>query len=1206
MNNRLQFIHHNEIFSGATTADARKEAIDFLTNQYFRNVARPSLYGEPLVVRYESKETPNEPNVILAIGSTGSGSTLPTKDSEYFLIDAQGIKDDVSEKYADVQKSLARLAYSVLDSDTLRFTKVDSESGSTISGNVKVAEETVINREVKSNIIKTGKDGIYSYVDVKFDDKTNTFTFQINDSVTKASIPVVESGKYDISKEAIVLTYTDGSVKEIDVDDLIGEWTTEGDASDTPIVLTKERHSDKDTDIDNRGDDKWRDVLKADVRVSDKRDNILEKTNDGKELYVRGTADNIDYDGKKTVKEAIDGISKVGVSSGVTKNIIFRDYASDGQYDGIGANVGLDYDNKTNVLTFSYSDINGVMHSEAHKLNSAAFIDDVSYDTVNQKVIIRYKDESGTVRKTEIDLSTLLDDWDVVSEGHNVRLYKQRNAGKEDTLSADLKIKEKTDGNYQILEDNGHELYVKGSADNIHYNGSESVEAALDRIDKEAADESSARKSKDDELTLSATTIINTIGSGFSDSKDAKMTITDFKASVDASASTIDSHVSDVEAKSDENAEKIKALSGESYFEVADTDSVSMKKGADSAHTVTASLRTPVSSDGKPNAMVIDNDGAHVSISYDADTNELIVSDNNVSDSKERRIQLNSISIIEAVRYDKASETIVITYRVGKGEELKRVEVPARDIIDEWNVDSSWSDIALTKKRNVGDGVDVLSAKAVLCTTGNYTDNVMRSISGGGLYVSGNEIRVSATSIANDAASKATESAVGSAAEYTDAKFNEERKARISEDSALGGRIDGEISDRVSGDTTLDNRIKAEEAARTAKDDELNTKITNEISNRTTADGVLQSNIDAEAANRKAADNRIDNSIQSETTSRENADSVLDNKIADESKARQDAVSELTKSVSDNLDKAKRFASDSDADLKEELKQDASSKDSALKTEIVRIINEKADSVTLNGRSTNTAKVEVKDNGIYANVSIASGSNNLKANAEGLYVGDISASYDMATNMLTIRGINGSSVLSTRLNSASFLDKAEYDKESHNLIITYHVNGSDESKQLVIPLDGLVMDVIEGNSSFSPISINVTPVKAEDNNGIAANKISADIAVGDNVSGNILKVVSTGGKGAALIADASGIMSLINNLQSGVTEVKLTGTTDSDTVTLNTQIETATGKQLLKADVKISDNSDNLLSVNNIDGEEGLYFDGSVDYGVMEGDDNIN
>ena len=56
-------------------------------------------------------------------------------------------------------------------------------------------------------------------------------------------------------------------------------------------------------------------------------------------------------------------------------------------------------------------------------------------------------------QKTDIELSDLLDDWEVQNEGHNVALAKQVVTDNKDTLSADVKILAKKSDNHQILED---------------------------------------------------------------------------------------------------------------------------------------------------------------------------------------------------------------------------------------------------------------------------------------------------------------------------------------------------------------------------------------------------------------------------------------------------------------------------------------------------------------------------------------------------------------------------------------------------------------------------------------------------------------------------------------------------------------------------------------------------------------------------------
>ena len=436
MINRLQFVHNSDLFN------TREEAINFLNNTYYRQVTRPSLYAEPVVLKYGNAESPN---IILAIGSRGNGIS-PSEDSSYFIIDVQGIKDDIEDKYEDIQNAMEKLAFAVSDTKTLTLSKTEKDGKVTLDGNVRIPEKVALGDYNVKNIIKTNDDGIYTYVNLAFDDTTNTFSFQVNDDVKEFSIPVIESGRYDVKKEAIVLTFTDGSTTDVDVDDLINEWTTEGEESSTPIVLTKERHRAND----GKDKDDWKDILKADVRIWDdeKHHNILKTTNDGKRLYVMGTADNIFYKDNKTVKDAIDSI-KTEVSTATTNNIIFKSYSIDGDYNGIAASV------------------------------------DRSYDTRRQTITIRYKDEDGVEQKTDIELSDLLDDWEVQNEGHNVALAKQVVTDNKDTLSADVKILAKKSDNHQILEEIGHSLYVKGTADNIYYSDDENVEDAIGRISNE-------------------------------------------------------------------------------------------------------------------------------------------------------------------------------------------------------------------------------------------------------------------------------------------------------------------------------------------------------------------------------------------------------------------------------------------------------------------------------------------------------------------------------------------------------------------------------------------------------------------------------------------------------------------------------------------------------------------------------------------------
>lgn len=1304
MINRLQFLHKSKLFK------TREEAIKFLDNL---RITRPSLYAEPVVVRYGDEE---KPNVILAIGATGSGTSQPTLDTSYFMIDAQGIKDDIKVKYDEIEHALAKLAFAIVDTDTLDLEKVETEDGITLKGNVKVPEEVAIKDKNITNIIKKSENGLYSYVNLKFDDKTNTFTFQVNEDVNTFAIPVIESGKYDISKEAIVFTFTDGTTTEVDVDDLIDEWTTEGDNSKTPIVLTKERHTDKGTDMDDRNGDQWKDILKADVRIaSDKEHNILEKTTDGRNLYVKGTADNIFFKDGKNVKEAIEGI-KTEVSSANTKNIIFKDYTkNNGEYNGIAANVDVEYTKETNTLVFKHSNNNGDIVSKEFKLNSAAFINDISYDTVNEKITIRYKDEDGNVQTTDIELSNLLDDWVTNSDGHNVELNKQVKAGEKDILTADVKLTEKTADNYQILEQRDKTLYVKGTADNIHYKGNENVKGALDRLENSLADET----------------------------------------------------------------ENLNKLSGSSYFEVGNTDTVTMRKDADAtSHTVTADVK--VSPKDKNTILVDGNNGLYASFDYDAKRNVIIISDtNNDTHQREIQLNsVSTIEYMryDSAR----EKIIIGYKSNASSSETKILEIPITDVLKEWGTNNKSHNVRLVKTQHTVDGTDDLSGDVVLATEGNYSDNLIREATMTaygeemkGLYVSGNEVNNSARAIAKDEAKSASDKAIESAKTYTDsvhetvqseinaAKVNGVNEANGYTDTKLGrydhdlhdelsilsaktlndavtssnAYTDNKVSDansnaqtyasdaetnskayadrlrqtskdeisgvttnlsqmiatetneRISAITDVSNRIGQEATARTAADDLINSNLTHEASTRETADTTLQTNINDEVSNRTAADTTLQRNIDKEVSDRTTADNRLEGLITTERTARETKDDALKNEISTTADQVKAYADTKASEALGSAKEYTNTKNDSLSAAIKTYVDNEVGDITLVGDTTNTATVSVANKKIAANVRIASGDNNrIQHNEDGLYVGDISASYNAQTNTLTINGLNNQPVLTQKLNSASFIDSINYNEDTHYLTITYHTTEESSATTVNVNLTDLIKDTKADETSNTPIEITVS---ATSENGVSVNKIKGDVNIADNVTGNILKTVSQNGKGA-LFADASDIFSDINALSANT--ASLSGKTDgvkeeinniktsaglrgegnyvpsnmpyisgatsladadeklagavasvdksianlmqgSKTYSVNvfTEKDKDTKASLLKADVRLSvangqneseltrtemPNEGNLLQVVKAKSDglaielgekvNGLYFGGSIDYGMMKGDDTLN
>ena len=276
-------------------------------------------------------------------------------------------------------------------------------------------------------------------------------------------------GRYDNITESIVLTLSDESEIFIEVTDLIEEWGVE-EHPVTPIILEK-KHV-----VYNEGDAEYRDILKADIRISENEKNILTKevVNGHEALYVDGSASNITcwLEGEKTTVQDALKANQLKIS-GSLGNIITK------RNDGIFATVGLDYDKATHTLTFK----DGVNPDKVLALNAASVLEYCTYE--NGKLILNFKLSNGTTSKTEIPLSEIIKDFELDNTNHTVNLARVSDSENGQwKLSADVNVSTLSDN---ILEVTNNELFVKGTADNIKYDDEMSVEKAImslmDKVD---------------------------------------------------------------------------------------------------------------------------------------------------------------------------------------------------------------------------------------------------------------------------------------------------------------------------------------------------------------------------------------------------------------------------------------------------------------------------------------------------------------------------------------------------------------------------------------------------------------------------------------------------------------------------------------------------------------------------------------------------
>lgn len=688
MLNRLQFVHHGDGNNGIFST--REEAIAYVTGNTIVNTSFKitgdtednniidwlPLYGEPMVLEYGDK---SNPNVILAIGSKGDGKT-PSTDNKVFFIDIEGVNERVDEAYKEIADAVKKFAFVTKNSNTIELTKTIGNNGgdNILSGDVKIADSVIINHKEVGNIIKENKDGLYSYVDMTYDNVSKSLKFQVNDKETDITLPIVENAYYDLTKEAIIFNYSDGRELKIDMDDLIDEWTTEGEASNSPIVLTRERHSDTGVVDNDRRSGKWKDVLKADVRIAPKEmgsDNLLKTIGDGKYLYVSGQAKNISYydkNGKKTnVQDALNSI-KTPISNDPT-NLLQWKYGADNIIDGLYAGLDVEYDDKTNTITFINTATDNNNKKKSFKLNSASFINRIYTDTVNEKVILEYYNQKGELQTAEIDLSHLVDEWVINNEAHSVELKKQTKYPGADILTADVKIYDDVNDNNAIKEVGAeHGLFVDRRASNIKY------------------------------------------------LKDGITT--------------------DAQKEFDEINKKLNGLNKNSNVKVGETNSVKLTKTEiTDGFNITGDVKL-----NRDNNLVIEtNTGLLATIDYDATKNELIVSDS-TNASRVRRIPLATSKIVKKAEYKPETEELILVFDDIESKNGETVSIPMSGLITEWETSQTENQnhtVELNRTRVI-NGKDLLTADVHIVR--HKDDNILTQVDEDGvqkLYVSGQKIK---------------------------------------------------------------------------------------------------------------------------------------------------------------------------------------------------------------------------------------------------------------------------------------------------------------------------------------------------------------------------------------------------------------------------------------------------------------------------------
>ena len=808
MKDRLQFRHHDAIF------DTREQAIEYIKNDIrnseigLANTDKSqtfSLYAEPTVLRYKNADDETNPHIILAVGAVSNQHEgAQYVDNKFCFIDIDNTEKEIDKLDDKIKKAIASLTLFVSDTNTLSLSIARDENGETLSGDVKVPSTSIVNDKVTPNIIQATDNGIFTYVNMTYDKDSDKITFSVNGDTKEWDVnnDYITGGTYSIEDESLHLNMLKGKKIVISLEDLINEWDVEGEDAKSPIVLTREKVLyEADTTTDHRHGSKWQDTLKADVRISnDINFNILERTENNKALYVRGTADNINffYNGENMkVSDALTECIKRRLSTD-NDNIIYE------RPDGIFATAKLEYDVKNNALIFTSSNQTGGTTTERFELNTIKIVENARYDKDTESLVFTYVTAKGEVQQLTIPLSSLIEEWTVNNDGHSVILSKERHPSNDkDVLTADVRVSS-LDNN--ILVEKGDGLFVKGTADNVKYSDNSSVKDEIsstkETLDSEIKRAQSAEKVASDAIS----DIRSTIGSGFT---------TDVHENITCK----------IEHLSDEVASKVTSVTAKDNTVVVDnTDTNNPKVGI----KVSSFKR-----DGNiPNLISIQDDGifAAVDLTYNEEHNALTFTTTNAT----KTINLTMNSIVDNIYYDATKEAITIEYTVN-GKKMPNVEVPVRALINEWTVsDNTDGAIKLTKKINDSTAVDnrqdILSAEIIIDKV--HDDNMIVN-DNGALYVSSRQI--------NDVSSRLD--------------------AEIERSIAKDGEHTNLIDANKASIAQLDKDVKAEVARAEKEETNIKTNLEKESTRAATAERTLSNAITDETARAKAKEGELEASL---------------------------------------------------------------------------------------------------------------------------------------------------------------------------------------------------------------------------------------------------------------------------------------------------------------------------------------------------------
>jgi hypothetical protein len=1027
--NRLQFVHCDTLF--ATSDDAKAYVVGQLDQ-----IDRPALYAEPMILKYGSATTPN---ILFAIGSVGDGN-ISTTNKTFFIdsaqmeadikelfdnsgasqaditklqelvsqiITASGLNTDGTYKtYVDdailknasslhmadkllseyIQKLEAKQSLTVKNGETLSLDLNKEDSGMSLTGEVILAPNKIINNTIVPNIILHESNGIFTNVDLDYKKDNGVLTFTVNGVDKDLELPLethIIKGFYDEKIESLVLKlnrevelkdednkpFTSDTIT-IDFGKLINEWDVLGDDSSTPIILTREKVGYEE---ELHGMKVWQDVLKGDIRIADESqvpDTILKKDATGRYLYVNGVASNIKYwkSGKKiTVQEALDSIkTDISQSDG---NLIYL------KNDGIYAYADLAYSEGTNTLTFKVSNKNGDVVSKNIKLNSIEIFERAFYDSLTEEIVIVYKNAEGTLSELRIPAKDLIEEWRVDNTNTTVTLVRTRVSGGTDILTANVNIASNSSDN--ILETQGHALYVKGTADNIRFSGTSTV---YDEIVKEQNRATSAETTLNAKIDAESSRAINAenvldgkISNEVNRATSAE-TVLDNKINVnkqaiDAETTRAKGEEARIEAKIDKVASD--STSASTILNDKIDAEITRAKGEESRieSKVDAETTRATSAETALNTKI------------ESETTRAQHAESLIDTKADNNTNAINAEILRAIAAETAIDNKVSANTKAISDEITRATTVEGNLNSK--IDNEITRAQGEEKR-IENAFNVYSANS---------------------HTVHEQLATSIKTVGDNLAAEITRST--NAEHDLSTRIDAENNRATTEEKRIEGLINNIssnvdiLSGTVASNTTkiadVDTRLTAEVKRSIEAEHDLSTRIENEVNRATTVETALEGKV---SANTQLV------------TSESNRAKAVEGLLSASTQANTDAITaEVTR------------ATNVESDLKQAILDVKT--DSAFNTQNTGTITL---TKTSGGTGGHVLSGEVR---VATNVS----GNLINADGQALYA-TVSLDYDEGTNSLKFKASNGTDK-TIQLNAGSIIDSITYDQQAEELVISY-------------------------------------------------------------------------------------------------------------------------------------------------------------------------